>query len=68
MLRERLAKIIFVRLSAQISGIPVREIHWETAYRGWIENPALFPIVEVCIDTADEIIRTEFLGKPPDKR
>lgn len=54
--REMIAKIIFSRMAGQLSNFHVQDKHWDIAYRGWIENPALFPTVEACMDIADEII------------
>lgn len=51
------AKIIFVRMAGQISGIAVTDKHWETAYKGWVGNPALFSMVEACMDAANDILR-----------
>lgn len=55
--REAVAKIMFLRFAGQLSNNLVRDEHWKIAYQGWIENPALFPVVETCMDAADEIIR-----------
>lgn len=55
--RELVAKIIFSRMAGQLSSFNIRDSHWTIAYQGWIENPALFPAVETCMDIADEILR-----------
>lgn len=52
---EQIAGIIFKRIAAQMGGMSVSETQWDLAYQGWIENPALFPLVEACIDAALEI-------------
>jgi hypothetical protein len=52
---ERIAGIIFQRIAAQMGAIAVSEKQWDLAYAGWVENPALFPLVEACIDAAVEI-------------
>lgn len=54
--RTLIAKIIFTRMAGQISGFDLSEMHWDIAYKGWIDNPAIFPMVEVCMDAADEIL------------
>ena len=54
--RIEIARIIFFRLSGQISGERVTQKAWDTMVIGWIENPTLFPLVETCVDAADEIL------------
>lgn len=46
---------MFKRIAAQMGGMSVSQSQWDLAYQGWIENPALFPLVEACIDAALEI-------------
>lgn len=55
--RQRIAEIIFNRVAAQVAGIPLKNSAWSAVYEGWIENPALFPLVEACLDAADEIMK-----------
>ena len=52
---EQIAGIMFKRIAAQMGGMSVSPSQWDLAYQGWIENPALFPLVEACIDAALEI-------------
>jgi len=54
--REQIARIIFMRMASQVSGTKVGGKQWRVAYSGWIENPALFPIIEACVDAAEEIL------------
>ncbi len=56
-LRYEIGRVIFTRIAAQMSGTKLADEHWDVAYDGWIENPALFPLVETCIDAAEEIRR-----------
>ena len=56
---KRIARIIFERVAAQMGGFHVADEQWSAAYEGWVENPALFPLVEACIDAAHEIERLE---------
>lgn len=57
--RQQIAEIIFMRFTAQVAGVRVKDDAWSVAHRGWIENPALFPLVEVCLDAADEILSAD---------
>ncbi|MET3662511.1 hypothetical protein [Aquamicrobium ahrensii] len=56
-MRSEIARIIYFRLGGQVAGQHVDEKAWETALVGWSENPAAFAIVEVCLDSADEILK-----------
>lgn len=56
-IRNEIAKIIFDRISAQISGVKVTDTYWDAAFEGWLDNPALFPMIESCIDASEEICK-----------
>lgn len=60
---ELAAKIIFFRVSGQLSGLRITDKIWAEAASGWREQPELFPVVEACFDAATEIVRT--IGKEP---
>ena len=65
-LRQQFAQIIFERLAAQISGLRTKEYYWDAAYQGWVDNPALFPLIEACIDAADQCLNAlETSSKSP---
>lgn len=55
-MRSEVARIIFFRLDEQISGEHITEKAWARLVAGWIENPALFPAVETCMDADEEIL------------
>ena len=50
------AKIIFLRLAAQVSSTSVTDQIWSEGVEGFRRQPELFPLIEACVDAAGEIL------------